>query len=78
MNVGHVFIAIDPTILYGDDFYERMDNYIKRIRLSKSNDGNTIRLPGENKIDRYQKLRLEGIEVPDMFFLEFNRVVSHG
>lgn len=78
MNVGHVFIAIDPTILYGDGFYEKMDNYIKRIRLSKSYNGNKIRLPGENKIDRYQKLILEGIEVPDMFFLEFNRVVNHG
>lgn len=77
MNVGHIFIAIDPTILYGDDFYEKMDAYIKKIRSSKSCDGYLVKLPGENKINRYQKMILEGIEVSDDFFLEFNRVVNH-
>lgn len=48
MNVGQVFITMDPKIIYGESFCEDMDCYIEKIRSSKNN-GSAIAIPGEDR-----------------------------
>jgi LDH2 family malate/lactate/ureidoglycolate dehydrogenase len=49
MNVGQTFIAIDPIQIYGESFYECMDEYVKVVHDSKSLTTEKVRLPGDNK-----------------------------
>lgn len=76
MNVGHVFIAIDPQRVYGPDFYEQMDKYIIKIKSSISVDNSVIRIPGERKLEMLEKSILKGMEIPDNILTEFNRLVK--
>lgn len=49
MNVGHLFIVIDPNQIYDGNFKNDMDNYIKIIRNSKTVKDKKITIPGDNK-----------------------------
>lgn len=49
MNVGQTFIALDPLQVYGEGFYELMDQYVETIRTSESREGAEISLPGDHK-----------------------------
>ena len=44
MNVGQCFVAIDPTIVYGEDFFAEIDEYIAQLKSS----GDKVCYPGEN------------------------------
>lgn len=57
MNVGQTFIAIDPVQIYGDGFYELMDQYVNKIKNSKSLNNESVRVPGDNKF----RIRKENI-----------------
>lgn len=51
MNVGYSFTVIDPRQVYGEEFYDTMDEYIKKIRSSAAIDQNLpLALPGDNRI----------------------------
>jgi LDH2 family malate/lactate/ureidoglycolate dehydrogenase len=52
MNVGHMFIAIDPRVVYEGDFYEDMDIYIETLRSSKAIPGKQIIIPGEDRKEK--------------------------
>lgn len=67
MNVGFTFIAINPKIIYGDDFYNAIDEYIKEIKESTPKGKNIIRLPGEDRIEnRNININIkQGIELND-------------
>jgi (2R)-3-sulfolactate dehydrogenase (NADP+) len=52
MNVGHTFIVIDPTQVYGEGFYNLMDDYKETVHKSKSTKGIQVKLPGDNKMSR--------------------------
>lgn len=71
MNVGQVFVAINPEIVYGKGYYKEIDDYILKLKNSKPIGGNTIRLPGENKIHNYNKTMKKGLEIPDSILREF-------
>lgn len=64
MNVGQMFIAINPKKVYGDDFYAQVDAYIRKIKAS----GDNVRLPGENKLKNLQKAENEGFEIADELY----------
>ena len=65
MNVGQMFVAINPSMVYEGDFLEDMDGYINTIRSSKVMDGRTIAIPGDDRINK-RKLSIEsGIELSD-------------
>lgn len=49
MNVGHMFVAIDPSQIYEGDFAEDMDQYIQLIRNSKAIEGRQVSIPGDRK-----------------------------
>jgi LDH2 family malate/lactate/ureidoglycolate dehydrogenase len=49
MNVGNLFIFLNPKLIYGKDFYTKVDNYVSLIRNSKSKTNSAVRIPGDNK-----------------------------
>jgi len=64
MNVGCLFIALNPEEIYGGGFDNLIATYVEKIQRSSSvNEERRVILPGENKIKkREENLRL-GIEV---------------
>lgn len=60
MNVGQVFITIDPTKVCSNNFFEKVDDYLNRLKESEPAGNNIIRYPGESKIDNYRYNRKEG------------------
>ena len=65
MNVGQMFVAINPKMVYEGDFLSDMDNYIDTLRKSKVMEGRNIAIPGDDRINK-RKLSLEsGIELSD-------------
>lgn len=63
MNVGHAFIVINPTMLHGENFYDKVDNYLHRIRVSKSASEDPIYVPGDINHMTRQRLMTEGISL---------------
>ena len=64
MNIGATFIAINPRLVLGNEFYLRIDEYIKTIKSSKKiNDEITI--PGERRLKNRKKALDEGIPLND-------------
>ena len=49
MNVGHMFMAIDPRVVFEGDFYNEADCFVNTLRSSKSVPGKTIVLPGDDR-----------------------------
>lgn len=49
MNVGFLIHVIDPHIVFGEDYDDKIAAYINEIRNSRSVDGNTIVLPGDDR-----------------------------
>lgn len=70
MNVGQMFVAINPVLIYGSDFYDNMDNYIRIIKSSKTNDRSNVRIPGERKISNIEKGIRSGIDIEDSLYFE--------
>jgi len=64
MNVGQMFMVIDPAQIYPGDFKEEMDNYILTLRSSKSCMGTEILLPGDDRIKARKFALQEGITIP--------------
>ena len=68
MNVGHVFFVIDPVVLYGNDFYQDMHEYLNTIRNSEPIKGQKIYVPGDlNYLSREQKIR-DGLYITDELY----------
>ena len=66
MNVGQLFIAIDPTMVYGPDFCERVDDYIRKVKDS----GEKVQMPGENKLRNIYNAENEGFKIDDVLFTD--------
>jgi len=65
MNVGQMFVAINPEMVYEGDFMADMDSYIETLRASKVMEGRSIAIPGDDRIEK-KKLSLgSGIELSD-------------
>ena len=66
MNVGQLFIAIDPKHLVGEDYPALVASYVQRIRTSTPVEpGMAVAVPGDDKHAAYaENLRL-GIDVSD-------------
>lgn len=61
MNVGQMFVAIDPKIVMSENFYKLIDNYIEQLHSS----GNNVMYPGENKHNREVESEKSGISLSD-------------
>lgn len=65
MNVGQMFVAINPSMVYEGDFIEDMDGYINTIRSSKVMEGRTIAIPGDDRISKREMSLESGIDLSD-------------
>ena len=65
MNVGQMFVAINPSMVYEGDFLADMDGYINTIRSSKVMEGRTIAIPGDDRINKRLVSLEKGIELSD-------------
>lgn len=61
MNVGHCFIAINPTLIFGEDFYTTIDKYILEVKES----GNDVCYPGENGNKKCALCKNGSVELTD-------------
>lgn len=55
MNVGFTFIAIDPKIVFGDDYEKIIEEYVEALRNSEAAEGCTISLPGDDRARNFRK-----------------------
>lgn len=66
MNVGHVFVAINPIKIIGDSYYELVDRYINSIRISEIiKKGYDIAVPGDDKHQLYEINLKEGVKISE-------------
>lgn len=63
MNVGQMFMAIDPKQVYDGDFEADMDEYISILRNSKVMKGRSIAVPGDDRIAKKETSLTKGIEL---------------
>ncbi len=61
MNVGHCFIAMNPKLIFDEDFYQTMDEYIDEIKAS----GENVSFPGENGNKKMTECRNGSVELTD-------------
>lgn len=72
MNVGQMFVAIDPAVVYGENFFDKMDDYLHRIRSSQSSNQMPVFAPGDlNSSYKKEALQL-GLEVSETLREEIN------
>lgn len=64
MNVGQIFVSIEPQIVYGDGFAEKMDEYAETILSSSPMEGLSVTLPGQGRAARREKALRDGIDLP--------------
>ena len=50
MNVGFTFIAIDPKVVFGEDYELVMEEYVDMLRNSEATEGCMISLPGDDRL----------------------------
>lgn len=62
MNVGYVFTIMNPALIYGDEFYAQVDEYISHIRSSSTISGEKIILPGDDRLALFERNMQEGLE----------------
>lgn len=65
MNVGQMFIAINPKMVYDGDFLSDMDGYIETLRSSRVKEGQSIAIPGDDRINKREVSLESGIELSD-------------
>ena len=65
MNVGQMFVAINPDMVYEGDFLTDMDGYITTLRDSKVMDGRVIAIPGDDRVSKRSVSLKSGIELSD-------------
>lgn len=64
MNVGFTMIAMDPVQILDTTFFEKVDEYIRKIKNStKAENQMDIKIPGENRIELKKQNLKEGIEL---------------
>ena len=65
MNTGHMMVAFHPDLIYDGDFLAEADRYVKRIMASKTIDGKSIILPGEDRKQKKEEAMILGIELTE-------------
>lgn len=57
MNVGFYLTVIDPMVVCGDEYYKEISQFVDLLRNSAPIDGQSISLPGDNRIKMMKTLR---------------------
>lgn len=61
MDVGHMFVAFAPKMIYDGDFEKDMDMYIDILRNSKVMEGKTIGIPGDDRSLKKEQSLKQGL-----------------
>lgn len=61
MNVGHMIVAFDPSLIYEGDYLSDADRYVRRLRASKTVEGKQILIPGDDRKRRKAEAEKFGI-----------------
>lgn len=76
-NVGHTFIAIDPTCFGGEEFRTRMDTACAHIVDSPRADGvERIYVPGEIEFERADERRTNGIPLDESVYAQVKKYAA--
>lgn len=76
MNVGFAFMVIDPKQIYGEEFYENMDKYVKKIKNSEKIGEKAIIIPGENRLDKRDYNKQHGIALEDNIVIKIEQLLQ--
>ena len=76
MNVGYTFIVLDPRQIYGDKFYDEMDEYVRTIKNSENVVGKEIMLPGENRLKQKKDNLKKGIEIEEQVIIQLEEMIK--
>ena len=79
MNVGHVFMVLDPAMIYGEEFYDNIDAYLKRVRESQSATEKPVLVPGDINRICEREIYEKGIDLPKKELNDLNQLLTeHG
>ena len=77
-NIGHLFIAIKPSLFVGHNYFKRIKNNIKTIKkLPKIKGTKKILYPGENKYNRYRSNLKKKIKIPKNIMEDLKKLSSN-
>ena len=76
MNVGQCFVAVHPEIVYGKDFYQKVDEYIDRIHHSEKTGPQEVCVPGDRKFRQLSFCRRNGFDISEYLWNEIKAVVK--
>lgn len=77
MNIGATFVAINPELIFGTNFYKKVDEYIKIIKQSQSiNENIPITIPGEDRIKNKKINQNNGIEINEETVYELKKYIK--
>lgn len=76
MNVGHMVVAFNPSIIYEGDYLKDADGYVECLKASKVTEGKKIIIPGEERRKRKQKSEKFGIEVAPEVIEKLDRLFA--
>lgn len=76
MNVGQCFLAIDPKIIMGTEFYKHVDEYINKIHMSKSLSKSKPLYPGERKMNNFINSLKNGVEYSEFEIKNLQNVLK--
>ncbi len=77
-NIGHLFIAIKPSLFVGHNYFKRIKNNIKTIKkLPKIKGTKKILYPGENKYNRYRSNLKKKIKIPKNIMEDLKKLNSN-
>ena len=65
MDVGQMFVAINPEAVYEGNFLADMDKYIKMLRESKVAEGKIIALPGDDRKTKREDAMANGLTLAE-------------
>lgn len=72
MNVGQMFVAIDPKIVMKEKFYELIDDYIEQLH----NSGDKVMYPGEHKHNNGIESLKSGISLTDSTIKDIDELMK--
>lgn len=76
MDIGQTFIALNPKEIYGENFYEEIDEYIKTVKRSEKIGENEIIIPGENRINKKIDSLQNGIELKKQLVIKLEEILE--
>ena len=76
MNVGHLFIVINPKLIYGDDFFTKVTDYVNTIRNSKSIGLKNVKVPGDGKRLHKKLCQKQGIMLSEETYKDLRELIN--